>query len=86
MSRFLVRDARPGQILHLSVGATTALTALLAAGGGLGLLIAARWLNRGGDPFRVSAVGVGIGILAFSAVVFAAPLALRGARSVNPAA
>ena len=64
-----------GQILHLSVGATTALTALLAAGGGLGLLVAARWLGRGGDPFRVSAVGVGIGILAFSAVVFAAPLA-----------
>ncbi|MEE7450777.1 hypothetical protein MRF4_24885 [Methylobacterium radiotolerans] len=47
-----------GQILHLSVGATTALTALLAAGGGLGLLVAARWLGRGGDPFRVSAVGV----------------------------
>ena len=64
-----------GQILHLSVGATTALTAMLAAGGGLGLLIAARWLGRGGDPFRVSAVGAGIGILAFSAVVFAAPLA-----------
>ncbi|MCJ2053294.1 BCD family MFS transporter [Methylobacterium sp. J-070] len=64
-----------GQILHLSVSATTALTALLAAGGGLGLLVAARWLGRGGDPFRVSAVGVGIGILAFSAVVFAAPLA-----------
>ncbi|GJE60407.1 BCD family MFS transporter [Methylobacterium trifolii] len=63
-----------GQILHLSVGATTALTAMLAAGGGLGLLIAARWLNRGGDPFRVAASGTGIGILAFSAVVFAAPL------------
>jgi BCD family chlorophyll transporter-like MFS transporter len=64
-----------GQILHLPVGATTALTAMLAAGGALGLLLAARWLNLGGDPFRVSAAGAGIGILAFSAVVFAAPLA-----------
>jgi BCD family chlorophyll transporter-like MFS transporter len=64
-----------GQILHLPVAATTALTAMLAAGGALGLLIAARWLNRGGDPFRVSGAGAAIGILAFSAVVFAAPLA-----------
>lgn len=63
-----------GQILHLSVAATTALTAMLAAGGGLGLLVAARWLNRGGDPFRVAAAGAVIGILAFSCVVFAAPL------------
>ncbi|WP_375464926.1 PucC family protein, partial [uncultured Methylobacterium sp.] len=64
-----------GQILHLSVAATTALTAMLAAGGGLGLLIAARWLARGGDPFRVAATGAVVGILAFSCVVFAAPLA-----------
>ncbi|WP_430910567.1 BCD family MFS transporter [Methylobacterium sp. sgz302541] len=63
-----------GQILHLSVAATTALTALLAAGGGVGLLVAARWLNRGGDPFRVAAAGAVVGIAAFSAVVFAAPL------------
>lgn len=64
-----------GQILNLSVGQTTALTAMLAAGGGLGLVAAARWLARGGDPYRVAAVGSVIGILAFSAVVFAAPLA-----------
>ena len=64
-----------GQILGLSVGQTTALTAMLAAGGGLGLVAAARWLARGGDPYRVAAAGSVIGILAFSAVVFAAPLA-----------
>ncbi|MCC0808395.1 BCD family MFS transporter [Methylobacterium sp. W2] len=64
-----------GQILHLPVAATTALTAMLAAGGGVGLLLAARGLNRGGDPFRVAAAGSGVGILAFSAVIFAAPLA-----------
>ncbi|HEX8417007.1 MAG TPA: BCD family MFS transporter [Methylobacterium sp.] len=63
-----------GQILGLSVAATTALTALLAAGGGIGLGLAARWLNKGGDPFRVAAAGTVIGIVAFSAVIFAAPL------------
>ncbi len=72
-----------GQILHLPVAATTALTAMLAAGGGLGLLMAARWLNRGGDPFRVAAAGAGIGILAFSAVVFAAPLASQNLFAVG---
>ncbi len=63
-----------GEILRLSVAATTALTAILAAGGGIGLWLAARWLARGGDPFRVAAAGCGIGILAFSAVTFASPL------------
>lgn len=64
-----------GQILGLTVAQTTALTAMLAAGGGLGLIAAARWLNRGGDPYRVAAAGTVIGIAAFSAVIFAAPLA-----------
>jgi MFS transporter, BCD family, chlorophyll transporter len=63
-----------GEILRLSVAATTALTAILAAGGGIGLWLAARWLARGGDPFRVAAAGCGVGILAFSAVTFASPL------------
>ncbi|KMO21443.1 BCD family MFS transporter [Methylobacterium indicum] len=67
-----------GQILHLPVAATTALTAVLAIGGGIGLLTAARWLNRGGDPFRVAAAGAVVGIAAFSAVVFAAPLGSGG--------
>ena len=67
-----------GQILHLLVAATTALTAVLAIGGGIGLLTAARWLNRGGDPFRVAAAGAVVGIAAFSAVVFAAPLGSGG--------
>jgi BCD family chlorophyll transporter-like MFS transporter len=60
-----------GQILKLSVGATTALTAVLAGGGITGLVLAARRLNRGADPHRVAAMGVVAGILAFSAVLFA---------------
>ncbi|MHB2167145.1 BCD family MFS transporter [Alsobacter sp. R-9] len=63
-----------GQILKLSVGATTAFTAVLAAGGIAGLVLAARRLNNGADPHRVAALGVVAGIFAFSCVAFSAPL------------
>lgn len=63
-----------GQILGLSVSATTMLTALFAGGGILGLILAARRLSRGGDPYRVAAMGAVAGLAAFSAVIFAEPL------------
>lgn len=63
-----------GQILGLSVSATTLLTALFAGGGILGLILAARRLARGGDPYRVAASGSVAGLIAFSAVIFAEPL------------
>jgi MFS transporter, BCD family, chlorophyll transporter len=63
-----------GKILKLPVGATTALTAMLAIGGGLGLWMAARRLNRGADPHRVAGFGAVIGVIAFAFVMFAAPL------------
>lgn len=63
-----------GEILHLSVSATTVLTALWAIGTLVGFALAARWLNRGVDPQRLAAGGVVIGIVAFCAVIFAAPL------------
>jgi len=62
-----------GRVLHLPVGATTALTAVLALGGGSGLAYAARRLNRGADPHRVAGDGALIGVVAFLAVLFAAP-------------
>lgn len=64
-----------GQVMHLSVGATTGLTAMLALGGFAGFIAAARWLGRGVDPYRFAATGVVIGIAAFTAVIFAQPLA-----------
>ena len=64
-----------GQILDLSVGATTALTALLAGGTLAGFAVAARYLGRGGDAFRLAGVGALVGLFAFPAVIFAAPLA-----------
>jgi BCD family chlorophyll transporter-like MFS transporter len=63
-----------GQILGLSVGATTLLTAAWALGALAGFVVAARWLKRGDDPYRMAARGVLAGIAAFSAVIFAAPL------------
>jgi BCD family chlorophyll transporter-like MFS transporter len=62
-----------GKVLHMSVSATTTLTALLAIGGATGLGLAARQLNRGADPYRVAGFGALAGLAAFASVIFAAP-------------
>jgi len=63
-----------GQVLGLSVSATTGLTALLA-GGMLGaFLFASRWLANGWDPVRLAGLGAVLGIFAFAAVLLAAPM------------
>ena len=64
-----------GQVLHLTVGATTALTAALATGGLAGFTLGARVLGRGADPYRFAAYGTLAGLVAFSLVIFSAPLA-----------
>ena len=64
-----------GRILHLPVGVTTSLTALLAVGGASGLWLAAHSLNKGADPYRVAGFGALAGLVAFSSVIFAAPMA-----------
>lgn len=63
-----------GEILAMSVGETTRLTALFAAGTLAGFALAARDLTQGGDPCKLAAFGCVIGVFAFSALVFAAPL------------
>lgn len=63
-----------GQVLHLSVGATTQLTALMAAGALAAFALSARLLSRGGDPARLAGYGMLGGVVGFSAVVFASPL------------
>jgi BCD family chlorophyll transporter-like MFS transporter len=70
----VVLEPYGGEILKLSVGATSALTALMATGALIAFALAARWLARGGDPYRVAAVGLVLGLPAFAAVIFAAPL------------
>ncbi len=61
-----------GEILGLSVGSTTALTASLAIGGLLGFTLASQVLSRGADPFRMASAGALLGIPAFFAVIFSA--------------
>jgi BCD family chlorophyll transporter-like MFS transporter len=62
-----------GELLHLSVSATTGLTALMAAGTLAGLFFAARWLSVGRDAYKLAAFGALVGIGGFTAVAFAAP-------------
>lgn len=64
-----------GEILGLSVSATTLLTATWAGGALLGFTLAARWLSDGIDPFRMGARGILFGIAAFACVLFSAPMA-----------
>jgi BCD family chlorophyll transporter-like MFS transporter len=62
-----------GQIFGMTVGQTTALTAILAGGTLVGFALAARWLGRGADPYRIAAMGALAGIAAFASVIFSAP-------------
>jgi BCD family chlorophyll transporter-like MFS transporter len=61
------------EILRLSVGQTTALTAFFALGTLAGFGLAARSLSRNADPYRVAGFGAIAGVFAFAAVIFAAP-------------
>jgi BCD family chlorophyll transporter-like MFS transporter len=63
-----------GEVLGLSVGATTTLTAMWATGALVGFWLAARWLAGGIDQFRMAARGILVAIVGFSAVIFAGPL------------
>jgi BCD family chlorophyll transporter-like MFS transporter len=63
-----------GEILGLSVSATTLLTAMWAGGALVAFGFAARWLAKGMDPYRMCARGILAGILAFCAVIFSAPI------------
>jgi len=62
-----------GEILRLTVGETTLLTATLAIGGLLGFALASRVLSRGMDPLRLAGLGALAGLPAFAMVILAAP-------------
>ena len=63
-----------GQVLGLSVGSTTKLTAALALGTLVGFAWASRILSRGFDPLRMAGLGAIAGVPGFVAVIGAAPL------------
>jgi MFS transporter, BCD family, chlorophyll transporter len=58
-----------GQVLGMNVGATTWLTATLAAGTLVGFCIASAVLSRGADAARMALAGAAIGVPAFVAVI-----------------
>ncbi|WP_127655650.1 PucC family protein [Alexandriicola marinus] len=63
-----------GEILGMSVSSTTLLTAMWAGGALLGFGLAAKWLSQGINVYRMGARGILVGLAAFSAVIFAAPI------------
>lgn len=67
-----------GEILGLSVGQTTGLTAVSSAGTLVGLALAARRLGQGRDPARLAGLGAFAGLFAFALVIFSAPLKSAG--------
>jgi BCD family chlorophyll transporter-like MFS transporter len=58
-----------GQVLGMSVAATTKLTAVMAFGSLVGFAVASRVLSRDGNPARVSATGAAIGLPAFGVII-----------------
>jgi BCD family chlorophyll transporter-like MFS transporter len=64
-----------GEILGLSVGATTGLTGAWALGSLIGFTVSGAALARGWDPLRLAGTGMVIGINAFLIVLFAGPFA-----------
>ncbi|MCM8556506.1 BCD family MFS transporter [Sphingomicrobium sediminis] len=64
-----------GEILGLTVGATTALTGAWAAGALFGFMLANRKLSAAADPLRLAGLGLTVGIAAFLMILFAAPFA-----------
>ncbi len=63
-----------GEILGLSVSATTLLTATWSVGALIGFGLAGRMLLRGANTYRMAATGLLAGVVAFSTVIFAAPM------------
>ena len=63
-----------GEVLGLSVAKTTWLTAAWSIGALIGLAFAARRLRLGVLPHRLMVIGLGLGIVAFAAVIVSHPI------------
>lgn len=60
-----------GEVLGFTVGQTTALTGMMAAGTLAGFAVAANQLTRGIDTYRIAALGVLVGLIAFPTILLA---------------
>ncbi|MEM1402609.1 MAG: PucC family protein [Pseudomonadota bacterium] len=63
-----------GHVLSLSVGTTTTLTALFAAGGLVGFGLASKFISDGVEPYTAARWGALLGLPAFALVILAAPM------------
>lgn len=77
-----------GQVLGMSVGQTTALSATLAFGALAGFAVASYVLSRGADPFRMAIYGAVAGFAGFVAVIcsgllHALPLFIAGVFNIG---
>ncbi len=70
----IILEPYGGEVLGLSVSATSLLTAFMSAGALFAFGLSAGWLRRGVNPHRLSAMGALVGVFAFSMVIFAEPL------------
>ena len=70
----IILEPYGAEVLGLSVSATTVLTSLTSLGALVAFAIAAKYLNRSIDSYRLASIGALVGILAFSCVIFSEPL------------
>ena len=70
----IILEPYGGEVLHLGVGSTTTLTAMMAGGMLCAFAYAARAMAAGRDPFRLGGLGVLAGFVGFPAVALAAPV------------
>jgi|UniRef100_UPI004047F670 MFS transporter, BCD family, chlorophyll transporter len=70
----IILEPYGAEVLGLSVSATTVLTSLTSLGALVAFAIAAKYLNRSIDSYRLASIGALVGIAAFSCVIFSEPL------------
>ena len=70
----IILEPYGGEILQLNVSATSFLTALIAFGSLMAFSLSARWLSRGHNAYRIAALGLLLGLIAFTMVIFSDPL------------
>jgi len=70
----IILEPYGGEILHLSVSQTSLLTALMSMGSLAAFALAARWLTKGMNPYRIASIALLVGLMAFCFVIFAEPL------------
>ena len=74
----IILEPYGGEVLGLSVSATSFLTVLLAGGALLAFLMSAKWLRNGWPANWVAALGAVVGLFAFAMVILAEPMASSG--------